>query len=489
MKKISAVLLVLVLVGSVAFAGFTGSATTELGLDLDSGEYGFSNDTAVSVDLTLGEFIGEAKGEGDIYAEINATLNFVFSNATDDSVADDPANALYPDFSLNYAKVVGDGWYVSIKEALSAPNFATSAIDSKELKNGNRFVSNEEGPSPFPVADLDADDTAVTVNSGVNQLGYSLGKTYYPADVLAKEYLDKTSGVEIGYKDFVVSLGLSGDYVDNTEYDDDGETALAAQDDETFMTLYGALVTPAFELADGMTFTFGVAGSMASEDGGAADSAISASAKVNYADDMMAVAVGGDVIYDDGDVDADVAVSVVYDAISFDAYYATVEKYRTGAGTEADDDDLLNIVDGELLGDDVVVGDDNLMSVKVGYTMDNMTFALVGKNLFNAQDLSAEFTYALNDATTVGVTGGYVIADEEASAGVSAEYVAEKYTAAAAVGFGYVIPDEEATLELDLGVSSSTLIAGADLYLGYYVEDLITAQNKGAVTAGVSIAF
>src|SRR5690554_1378489 len=81
MKKISAVLLVLVLVGSVAFASFTGSATTEFGFNLDDGEYGFDNSTSVTIDVALMEALGEAKGEGDIYADISASLSFTFSNA------------------------------------------------------------------------------------------------------------------------------------------------------------------------------------------------------------------------------------------------------------------------------------------------------------------------------------------------------------------------------------------------------------------------
>ncbi|MGI6432716.1 MAG: hypothetical protein ACOXZ4_02470 [Sphaerochaetaceae bacterium] len=81
MKKISAVLLVLVLVGSVAFAGFTGSASVSAGYNLDTEEYGLENGTSVSVDVALFEALGAAKGEGKIYADIAASLTFSFSNA------------------------------------------------------------------------------------------------------------------------------------------------------------------------------------------------------------------------------------------------------------------------------------------------------------------------------------------------------------------------------------------------------------------------
>ncbi|MGI6439672.1 MAG: hypothetical protein ACOX0W_05320 [Sphaerochaetaceae bacterium] len=78
MKKISAVLLVLVLVGSVAFAGITGSVDTSFGLNLDNGDYGIVNDTEFEINLVLHEDLGEAKGGGDVYAEIAASLTFAF---------------------------------------------------------------------------------------------------------------------------------------------------------------------------------------------------------------------------------------------------------------------------------------------------------------------------------------------------------------------------------------------------------------------------
>ncbi|MDX9939780.1 MAG: hypothetical protein RBT44_07490, partial [Sphaerochaetaceae bacterium] len=78
MKKISAVLLVLVLVGSVAFAGFTGEAETSFGVNLQSGDYGFVNDALVTSDIVFFEQLVDNAGEGDIYAEIQAELTLAF---------------------------------------------------------------------------------------------------------------------------------------------------------------------------------------------------------------------------------------------------------------------------------------------------------------------------------------------------------------------------------------------------------------------------
>ncbi|MFA7592095.1 MAG: hypothetical protein WCY44_11990 [Sphaerochaetaceae bacterium] len=125
MKKISAVLLVLVLVGSVAFAGFTGSADVTFGVDLDTGDFGFANGTAFDIDVVFHEEVGSAKGEGDIYAEIAASFSFGY-------VADQTATTITEidiAASIDSAKIYGDKWSVSILGALAAPDFAVSAFE------------------------------------------------------------------------------------------------------------------------------------------------------------------------------------------------------------------------------------------------------------------------------------------------------------------------------------------------------------------------
>ena len=188
MKKISAVLLVLVLVGSVAFAGFTGSATTGVGYDLDTGEYGFiKQSTAVSVDVTLLENLGEAVGEGDIYASIKATLDFTFDNAEAGEVNDVTGIVVGANLDFDHATIFADNWYVSILSAARAANFATSAIDTKELARA------------------------------ANALGYGFDPVYYAADLRSRDIFDRVSGVELGYNDYVVGIGFLGDSINNTE--------------------------------------------------------------------------------------------------------------------------------------------------------------------------------------------------------------------------------------------------------------------------------
>ncbi|MHC1693121.1 MAG: hypothetical protein AB9828_08850 [Sphaerochaetaceae bacterium] len=289
MKKISAVLLVLVLVGSVVFAGFTGYAQTDVSYNLDTAVWGFTKqDKVFGIDVSFLEVIGEKKGEGDVYADIKGTLAFTFSNG-DNQAIDATKDEMLIDASLDYAKIVGKDWYVGILEAVKAANFATSAIDSEK-----------EG-------------TADT-----NDLGYNKAKATYYADVKAQDYYTVGKGIEIGYKDYVVGFSAFGD----------------ANDTPVTYDVFGSLKTPEYALADGIKVQLGVAGQLTQ-----ADKAASVNAKVAYTSDKLTANVGADVIYDNG-LHADVAAKVVYDMVTVDGYYATDTTIKHGATNS--DKDLLS---------------------------------------------------------------------------------------------------------------------------------------------------
>ncbi len=78
MKKILTIALIVALCLTSAFAvSFTGSASLELGYDLDSKDYGFKN--AVTPKLIFGFELGSGEGgsagEKDLRAEIAGTFN------------------------------------------------------------------------------------------------------------------------------------------------------------------------------------------------------------------------------------------------------------------------------------------------------------------------------------------------------------------------------------------------------------------------------
>ena len=423
MKKISAVLLVLVLVGSVAFAGFTGSATTSFGYNLDSGVYGFKNGKAVSVDVNFMELVGEKKTDGNIYVDIAATLNFTFDNADESGLA--PAGGLDVATRLNavakfkHAKIVGDNWYVGILGSLVAPTFAVSAIDAAG----------------------DGGDT--------NTLGFAIDEDDYFADLAFKGVVPaaaKPAGVEVGVADFVASIGVAGD-ANNDKYD-----------------FYGTLTTPEFEFAEGLTAKFGAAASitdLAMVFGG--------SVKVAYADDDLAVSVASDVLLNEKDFDADVALAASYTDYSLDVYYAT----QTNNGVKA--------------------GTDNLLSAKVAAAIDPVKITLTGKDLVNLQDLSLSVKFQATDELAVTARGGYVINTEVWNGGADVEYKTDDFTAKA--GGTYRSTER---ISVNASIETETLIPGAVLKLAYAGDDLTAADpvvggytngDMGAVTASVKIAF
>ena len=280
MKKISAVLLVLVLVGSVAFAGITGSVDTSFGLNLDNGDYGIVNDTEFEINLVLHEDLGEAKGGGDVYAEIAASLTFAF----DEDTAGIPPTV---EVDFDYAKIVSGDWSVSILGAVDGPNFASSAIDTYAE---DETVSDD---------DLWEEDDAVDVIRKIGKIG---------------------GGLAVSYMDYQVSLAMPyGDLEADTPTNDNNFK------NENYK-IFASVLTPDIELADGLTVAFGAAGLLNN-----AGKKVGASAKAAYEQDDLAVTFATDVQYTE-ELNVEVALGAVYDFVAVDAYYA--KDALVGDGTE-----------------------------------------------------------------------------------------------------------------------------------------------------------
>ncbi|MGI6433749.1 MAG: hypothetical protein ACOXZ4_07995 [Sphaerochaetaceae bacterium] len=289
MKKISAVLLVLVLVGSVAFAGFTGSVETSFGFDLDNTDVGFENANKAVLDFVLFEELGQAKGDGDVYAEIKARFLFWFDEV------DFVANPTTPvgDVKFDYARIVAGDWSVGILGTADGPNYASSAVDT-----------------------YSADHVAVPV----------LWEKDDAVDAVRK--IDKVGpGVQIGYSGYVLSFGMpygGGDNnLDNKDY-----------------KIYTALSTPGVELGDGLEVAFGAA---ALFDSAATDNVIGASVKADYAMDDLTVTVASDIQLVGDDFDAEVSVAAAYDIVDVDVYFATKAQLGDGSITDIAVENLLSV--------------------------------------------------------------------------------------------------------------------------------------------------
>jgi len=260
MKKVSTLLLTGLIGSSMLFAGFSGTAKLSNTLvNLDDGTFGFANTTELDVTIDIAATTAESKGEGDIYAELNASLNIP---VTFDESADGTSPALTADdinIAFDSANVVGDGWKVSILGVNGPVDYAADTIA------------------------LDDDDDAYN---------YSVVGT-------------TTAGVAVTLDDLgTVSVGYTGDF-----------------DDLTATKGYGSLELAEMEVSEGMTAQ--VSGSLAIDKTLANNVEVAGSVKLAYAADDYSASVAADLGYDAAGVGADVSMSVAMDPVSIDAYFGT----------------------------------------------------------------------------------------------------------------------------------------------------------------------
>ncbi len=140
MKKILSILMILVLVGGVAFAQveptFTGEATLSWGIDLGKGtdkdgsaklSHGFLNEASASVSLPFVKS-GASKGEGDVYAYIDLSkVNLGLSADMKGAKATGKVGAVN-------AKIVFYGAYITL---YNAPNMTTDY--ATRIVNGDNY--------------------------------------------------------------------------------------------------------------------------------------------------------------------------------------------------------------------------------------------------------------------------------------------------------------------------------------------------------------
>ena len=372
MKKILSIALVALLATSAVFAGFSGSAKINLGVNFDDGAWGFANSTELGkLDITWQSETAEKVGEGDIYAGIKASFKITSSTAKAEKF--DDAVALKISGSVSEAYVTDGSWKVSILGAMSAADFAKSAID----KSGNNAVTYA------PVAKAAPGFKVTTAD------GYSIG------------------------------VGAAGNY--KTDVADWSV----------------AVTTPEYTLAEGLTAKFAAA---------AADGVdVAASASVAYAGDISAKAAADFGINTESKAyDFDVAANAVIAPVTVDAYYN--------------------------------YGKD-LLSAKAAATIDVFTVAAVGKDLLNAQDLSAEVSATI-EGVKGKVYGGYTLSTKAWKAGAEASYDI----------FAASVDVAAKTVKVKASASSKDIIPGATVGLAYVSGNLVD-KAYGSVDATLKIAF
>ncbi len=261
MKKVSTLLLTGLIGSSMLFAGFSGTATLSNTLvDLDNGTFGFANTTELDVTIDIAATTAESKGEGDIYAELNASLNIpvTFDEGDDGDDVDIVADDI--NIAFDSANVVGDGWKVSILGPNGPVDYAADTIT------------------------LDDDDDAYNYSVDGNTV----------------------AGVAVTLDDLgTVSVGYTGDF-----------------DDLTDTKGYASLELAEMTLSEGMTAQ--VSGSLLIDKALDNNIEAAGSAKMAYAADGYSANAAIDLGYDDvNDFGMDAVMGVSMDPISVDAYFGT----------------------------------------------------------------------------------------------------------------------------------------------------------------------
>lgn len=432
MKKVSALLLTGIIGTSMLFADFTGTATlTNTLVDLDSHEFGFTNATEFDAEVELYATTMEAMGEGDIYAEIGATLTLTtnaideLTDSSDDVVGYDESDNVTvledmkftADPSFDYANIVGNGWKLSILSASDPVDYAADTIA------------------------LDGDDEAYN---------YSVVGTTFAGTALTLDDLG------------TVSVGYTGDFD-------------AIKDTQG----YFAFETTEMEVSEGMTAQVGA--SIAVDRNMTNKVEAAGSAMLAYASDDYSASVALDAAYDANGFGMDAVLNSTMKFVTLDAYY--------GSSNENDDfnDDPDDLAD--------ISTSDDMLNVKAVVDLADLdvpaSLTLTGLDLINIQDLDGKVSYSVTDELTPYVSGGYVLDSKVWTVGAGVEYAVDAYTACADVSYtkGNILA-ASASIESTTLVDGATLTLSWD-----DADDLLdnagvaTDPNYGSVSVACEIAF
>ena len=454
MKKILSIALVALLVASTAFAGFSGKAKLSLGYNTETESYGFSNGQEFSVDLDVASETAEAKGEGEVFAGVKATLSLKAADIIGEkpaifvkSGAADVGFGLF--LSLKEAYVAGQDWKVSITGTQNGPDFAKSAIDVVEDYGKDAFGNQ---PEKWWNKIYKAKSYAVSVN--------------------------KAPGVTATYKDWSVAAGFNGGKADATGVPD-------------FFNYHVSAISPEVAVAEGISVKIGAVASGIKNatskvlvggvkvdryDESKNFDAFGASAQVAYAAEAFSAKVAGDfgmkktVGTDDFKADFDVAANVAYAPVAVDVYFSRVKEVNY---LSAQVSGAYEGISGDIYAKDILAE---------------------SKDIFVGAD--AEYTV---DAVTVGAGFWMTTKSKIMQVSGNVEYAAEKFTAKAGAVYGTQIDVEDSSyLWLNASVESSAIIPGATISLGYgpntdgatgYKTTNLLKEKYGSVTAQCVIAF
>ena len=511
MKKLFTVLAVL-LVASVAFAGFSGSVKAGYTFNFDEKTIGYNAPGFSKVDVTFGwdspvYTVGEAEGthiefalstnfKGFYHLSSDHADGYLPFLAADDWTwwfvmpSDDDETKMGINLSVDTFKIVGSNWEVSFVDSLGL-DFAKSAIDSKRFNK-------------YKIED--------------NTQYYSMNNS-----VKGKHNLVATVA---GYK-FGFGLG--------TLVDDDDHDYKNNWTDALTFALTG--VTPEYDF-NGVKAQFG-AGYQVYDN----DWALAASAKASYATDKLAVSGAYDLKYENEFVKNDLAVKFDFAPVAVDVYFANegakakdkFYDYFEYDGVDVkksdhEDTKVSNYLSAKvvvdvakvaenvpvtvtLTGTKLLTEEKQILSAKVSTTVvPNFEFGVYFNDWFNneseanvvkrtnsnGQKLGGTVKFTGLEKVTLNAEVAYKFAKDVDAAkrlymNAGAAYAHELFTADATVGMEKQY-DHDAVFGATVGAKSTTLVAGAELsakaYFNLnnmaYIDEGHNATNKLDLACKVS---
>ncbi|MBL7006872.1 MAG: hypothetical protein ISR78_07325, partial [Spirochaetia bacterium] len=205
-----------------------------------------------------------------------------------------------------------------------------------------------------------------------------------------------------------------------------------------------------------------------------------AAAQISYASDAYSVVVGVDTADNFSLYEVEADIDAVIDIITVDAnvYFDGATVYVADQNTIALDDLSIGL---DFYYNDLASGD--YIGADVATTIDALSVALSGGFDYSAMSADAllKLGYAVSDATQVDVRVGYDMATSfNAGATLTQTIEAGKVVAM----FDY---QADATIDASVKFTSTSLINGATLAIGWAAEDV--AADLGDITASVKVSL
>ena len=440
MKKFLIILLITILAAGSVFAAITGNANVAYGYDFDKHNFGFTNGTEASVSFDFGKAEGLKVSEGEVYAQVKATLAL-------EAKLDKASNGVkledfFGELKFEEDKITNGEWYVSILGTQEAKNFASDLDDKAGIEaaftkhagltagyNGFEasFGQDADGISAtLATPSVSISDTiSVELSAAYSDVAESLGKDMY--------YVDKTTG------ELYKFTGKTGEELET-------ETSLAIVDLEKLIAnqlgyntydIEEKIIVSKTDIIPGFSNT--VLG-----------------AKLSYKENLVSAAVASDVVFSGGKTNYDIRVDAAYDFLSANVYFNS----KLNAKVAADLSDYMIPVKATISATDLVSVDDREFNFAAEASLAGITL--------KGDVTSGKFPFGeTGDIYTVG-----------AKVEQSFDFATIKADASYTLG--------KEILKMSASVENETLIPGATLSLEWSGADDILQKDK---FVGVEYSF